>query len=359
MMLLLLRGIALAEAGETVFARQVGFEALAEYAGETGFDAWATLGTLLRGETGTPSELLRQLLDGFKGRIQSDFSALLQGILPPVLLCVLLRQLLGRERVATDMASLLCGLCCALILGGQAVAARGTAETFLADVNRASDTLTPVLVSAAAVTGASVTASIMTPLAAECADLINMLLRDVGLRLCMAAGVVAVAGSLSRRFTLQRLFGLMKGTVHWLLAASMFIFGGLMSARGLMGAARDTAAIQAAKLALENLVPVIGGEISGSAGSLAASAGAVFRAVGLTGVVFILHICVEPMLKLGAGMVSMKLVAAVLEPLAGDVPAVAMVSRFGEIMELLLALCACAAVVTALLVGGFAVLLRL
>ena len=347
----------MAEAGERALARQAGFDALEEYAERSGFDAWSTLERLLRGDGVTPSEMLKSLLDGLRERVQSGFFTLLRGILPPTLLCVLLRLLLGRERAATGMSGLLCSLCCALVLGGQLADARGTAEAFLEEVNRVSGALTPVLVSAATLTGAAATASIMTPLAAECADLINLLFRDVGLRLCMAAGVVAVAGSLSPRFTLQRMFAMLKGAVRWSLAASMFAFGALMSARGLMGAARDTAAIQAAKLALENLVPVIGGEVSGSAGSLAASAGAVCRAVGLTGMAFILHTCVLPMLELGAGMLSMKLIAAVLEPLAGDVPAVAMVGRFGELMELLLAICFGAAVVTALLAGGCTVLL--
>lgn len=356
MILALLLGFALAEAGETEIARQAGFDALAEYAEQTGFDAWSTLGTLLRGEGGTPKEILKNLFDGWRRQAQEHFSALLRGILPSVLLCVVLRLLLGRERAATGMANLLCGLCCALALGSEALAARATAEAFLEEITRTSGALTPVLVSSATLTGATVTASIMTPLAAECADIVNLVLRDVGLKLCMAAGVVAVAGSLSPRFTLYRLFGLLKSGVHWLLAGCMLLFGGLMSARGLMGAARDTAAIQATKLALENLVPVIGGDVSGSAGSLMASAGVVRRAVGFTGVALILHICVSPLLRLAAGMVSMKFIAAVLEPLAGDVPPVTLVGRFGEIMEMLLALCACAAVVTALLVGGCAAL---
>ena len=352
-------GFALAETGETELARRVGFDALSDFAKNTGFDAWATLEKLLSGEGGTPTEVLKGLLGELKQQIQSAFSALLRGILPPVLLCVVLRLLTDRERAVTGMSNLLCSLCCALALGSQAVMAKETTEAFMESVNRASAVLTPVLVSTAALTGATVTASIMTPLAAECAELITLLLRDLGLKLCLVDCVVAISGSLSPRFTLRRLFALIKSAVHWLLAASMFVFGGLMSARGLIGATRDTAAIQAAKLALENLIPVIGGEVSGSAGSLAASAGVVCKAIGMTGMALIFHICVAPMLKLGAAMVSIKIIAAVLEPLAGDVPAAMLVGQFGEIMELLLALCVCAAVVTSMLVGGCTVLIGL
>lgn len=353
-MIVMLFNFALAE---EELVRSAGFDALADYAERSGFDAWSALRALLNGEGVGLSEIAGQWLDALKGQAQGVFAELLRGVLPPVLLCTVLRLLLGRERASRGMAELLCTLCCSVTLVERTVTARATVAAFLETVNRASDALTPVLVSAAALTGATATASIMTPLAAECANVINLMLRDAGLKLCMAACAVAVAGSLSPKFPLRRLFGLMKSAVRWLLAGSMFAFGALMSARGLIGAARDTAAIQAARLAIENLVPVIGGEVSGSAGSLAASASVARRALGVTGVAFIIHICAEPILKLAAGMVSMKLIAAMLEPLAGDAAAVALVGRFGEVMELLLALCACAAVMTALLVGGCAVLM--
>ncbi|MBR1558971.1 MAG: hypothetical protein IJ646_01885, partial [Clostridia bacterium] len=81
-------------------------------------------------------------------------------------------------------------------------------------------------------------------------------------------------------------------------------------------------------------------------------AGAARQAVGLTGVLYVAHVCIQPMLTLAAGTLATKVIAAVLEPLAPDVPAVTMIGQFGEVCELLLAICACAAAVTALLLGG-------
>ena len=346
----------MAEAGETELARRAGFDALAEYTAQTGFDAWETLRSMLTGDAGNAAVMIQNILNRLKSQIKQTAVSLLRGTFPPIILCAALRELLGRKTAANSASNLLCTLCCALPLGLCMTSARQTAEAFLSAMNKTTEALTPVLVSVATLTGAKASASIMTPLAAECAELINHVLQVIGLELCMAACGIAVAGSLSVRYPLYRLFGLVRSAVKWLLGGVLFLFGALMGAKGLLGASRDSAALQTAQLALENMVPVIGGEVSNSAGSLAASAGLLRRAVGFTGVAFIAHDCIAPMIELAAPMASMKLIAAVMEPLAHETPAVMLIGQFGEIMELLFAICACAAMMTMLLAGGCAAL---
>ena len=345
----------LAEDAEAL-ADRAGFNALADYAAESDFDAWNVLRTLLRGDAGSPVEIAQSTLNRLRSQLKQAIVSLLRGILPPIVLCVGLREMLGRNRAALGVTNLLCTLCCAVPLETSMALARQTVERFLFTMNQTAETLTPVLVSVTTLTGATASASIITPLSAECAELINLVLGRIGLELCMAACGIAVAGSLSIRFPLYRLFNLVRSAVKWLLGGALFLFGAMMSARGMLGAARDSVALQTAQLALENLVPVIGGEVSNSAGSLAASVGLVRYAVGFTGVAFIAHSCLAPMIELAAGMGSMKLITAVLEPLALDAPAVMLISHFSEVMELLLAICACAAMMSMLLAGGCAAL---
>lgn len=340
-------------------AEKAGFQTIADFAESEGFDAWDALRALLSGEIGSPQAFISKVLDAAWSELRSNFSETLFQLAAPVILCAGLHLLLSRSPAAMGMTNLFCVLCCALTLGTQALAARRTAAEFLTLLDRAAGVMTPVLVSVLTLTGATASASIMTPLAAECAAFIDHLLRKVGLGLCAAASVVAVTGGLSARYPLKRLFELLKSAVKWLLGLSMLAFGAMMSARGLLGAARDSAAIQTAKMALENLIPVVGGDLSGSAGSLATAAGVVCKAVGFTGTAFIAHLCFIPLLKLGAGMLSLRLIAAMLEPLAADAPAVNLIGQFGDILELELAVCACAAAVTALLAGGCAVFVGL
>lgn len=228
--------------------------------------------------------------------------------------------------------------------------ASAVAAAFLDDMVRASEVLTPVMAAACALTGAPATSALLAPLAAECAALAEYALRDLGLGLCSAAGAAAIAGGLSARLPLNRLFALLKSAVKWLLGASMLLFGGLAAMRGGIGAARDSAAARAARTALEALVPAIGG-LSDTAGVISVSAGALRRAVGFTGAAFVAHACAAPLLRLGTAMLSVKLCAALLEPLS-EGPAAALAGKFGELIELLMAVCIACAFMTALLAGG-------
>ena len=336
--------------------RQAGFDRMAEYAAEEGFDAWSVFGSLLRGDMGGLSEVIDTLAGNLLSSLRESFSAIFRHTVTPAALYVVLRVLLAKNPAALGMSNLMFTLCCAVALAGRVAELQQVAQSFLKRMNDACATLTPVMVSVASLTGAISTSSVLPLLSAEATALIQRLLIDVCVPLCRVACVVAVAGCLSRRISLNRLYRLLLSVVRWLLGGALFLFCGLISAHGLMGASRDTATVQTAKLALEKLVPVVGGEMSGSADSLAAGVGMIRRAVGFTGVALVGHMCFGPMLRLAAELLALKLAAAVLEPVVSDMPMALLLERLAGVLELLLAICACAAFVAAMLFGGFAAL---
>lgn len=329
------------------------FGRLKAFADGAGFDAEGFLEELLTGETPFGVETLKGALDLLTSEVKASLTALLRELMLPVAACAALRLGMGRDTAAGELMSLACALCCAGALSRAFLSARAEAEGLISALVDASKALTPVMVSACAVSGAPVTAGLLTPLAAEGAAIAQFALRDAGLGLCSAAGAVAVAGSLSGRFPLDRLFDLLKTLVKWLLGMSAVLFGALALVQGGMGAARDSAAARAARSALESLVPVLGGGLSDSAGALAVSAGTLRRAVGFTGVALSLSVCAGPMLRLTGHMLSARLAAAVLEPII-EGGAARLVERFGELFELLLAVCLTCEIMTALLAGGCA-----
>ena len=348
-MLLCLSGAARAEG----WLDQAGFGRLSEYAGEVGFDAGAFLRGLLTGTLPGGVDSLRGLVEALSAQVRAAATALLRQLLIPVAVCAALRLGLGRDTAAGGMVSLVCALCCAGALSRVFLEARAEAAALMSRLVSTSEMMAPVMASACALSGATVTAGLLSPLAAEGAGIAQYALRDLGLGLCSAAGAVAVAGSLSGRFPLDRLFDLLKTMVKWLLGISAVLFGALAAVQGGMGAVRDTVTARAARSTLESLVPIIGGGLSDSAGALAVSAGTLRRAVGFTGVALSLAVCTGPVLKLVAAMLSAKLAAAVLEPIA-EGSAARLAERFGVLMELLLALCLTCEIMTALLAGGCA-----
>ena len=336
---------------------QVGFDRMNRYVqSEAGFDALDFLKKLLTGGDFGGENAMKVLMDGLWTEARRAFTSMLKPLLSPVAMCAGLKLAVGRKHTAAQVASLACVLCCALVLVEQLNTSAREAGAFLDAMKRASDVLTPVTAAACALTGAVETAALMQPLAAECATIAEYAFGNVGLSMCAAAGAVAVAGSLSERLPLTRLYELIRSVVKWLLGAAMLLFGALMSIQGSMGAARDSAALRAARTAMDALVPALGGGLSNVTGALSVSAGTLRRAVGITGMVCVAHLCFAPLLRLAASMIAVKLAAAALEPLS-EGPAATLAGRFGELLELMLAICLTCAVMTALLAGGCAVLL--
>ena len=327
----------------------IGFDGLESLAGELdGPDLRRLAREVFSGELDwrelAPEKMLKRLGSAVREGLLETLAALAL----PVLASLLLRLLLsGREGPLTLLCRLACA--CALVRGyGRVV---GVVKSALELEGRVADALSPVLAAALALTGSSAASATVAPLSALCADLIEQALLGVGLPLCGLAAAVAVAGNLSDGFRLERLFRLIRRGAAWALGLMLGGFGALLALEGRVAAAQDTLPARTLQGLARSLVPIIGGELSGTTGALAGSVMAARSAVGISGIVLAVAACTGPLFRLAVWTLSVKLAAAVIEP-AAEAGVARIASDFGDVAELLLAICAAGAVLVALLACG-------
>lgn len=318
-----------------------------------GFDAAGFVRRLISGEALTSLLPIDALPGMLRDGVLRGLDGLTMNLALPVLAAVVLSMMTGRQ--PGFMMNLLCALCCGKALAQTWFDAQAEVQALVGGVLRATERMTPVLASAAALTGGSFFASAVGPASTLCASLVQRLVMDWGLRLCAGAAVAALAGAVSGGYALRRLFDLIKGAVHWLLGGAVFLFGALISVQGMLSAAKDGAAARTAKVALENLIPIIGSGVSDAAGALTVSASLAKSAVGITGVALIMKLCLKPLIGLGGRMVALKLLAAAMEPLSEGSAAV-LIGHFGDILEMLLAIAICCCALSAMIPGACAAL---
>lgn len=339
------------EAGDAILSARafVDFEEAASGIG--GFDARAFARRAIAGELSLGEDWMDRAAEALRDAFISALTTMARSLAPVAAVSVILRVLLGESSRAMAGVNLFCRASCAAVLADAFSRARTAAEGLMRAMARLSEALAPILALAMGLGGAPEAGAGMTPLAAIGAGMIERFLLRAGLPLCAVAAAVAVAGNLSRRLRLDRLFAFlrfcMKGGAA-LIAAS---FMGVLTAQGLLLAGRESASSLAARFAVENLVPVIGGELSQAFPSLARGAVAVRGALGLTGLAAILAACGGPILRLAACMLSVKLCAALLD-CGADEHMAAMAARFGEIMEMLLAAALASVALAIMLVGA-------
>lgn len=275
---------------------------------------------------------------------------LLAALVAPVILSAVFRHVAGGGR-ASQAVGQVCYLVCAIALVRRFFAMSAQAGALIGRIAALSDAVFPIITTLLTLMGAGNAAGLTTPMAALAGNLFADVLQGVLLKLCMVAAVVAAVGNLSPGLRLGKLLAVLKSLVNWATGILMTAFLGIVAMKNLLAGGYDSAAVRTARYAVDNLLPVIGGEVANTMDALVSSVLLVKNAAGVTGIVLLLSMCARPILGLFAMMMALRLASAAIEPVA-DEPLVRLTDGFSQVAGMLLVLCAAAAVVLILMLSG-------
>ncbi len=272
------------------------------------------------------------------GILRSSASLILR-LLAIVMLCRLAEegQSEPMRRSAAMAGALGVAACCATDLRGMIGLGQKTVEELLAFT----DLLLPVMASATAAGGATVSAGGMYAVAVVFSDL----LMRFGKRLLIPAvyGYLALAltDSAVQEERLKKLRELLGWCVQKLLRTGMYLFTGFLAVTGLLSGTADAAALKATKATLSGMIPVVGGIISEAAETVLAGAGLLKSAVGTYGMLAVAAIFLLPFLRMGAQFLAFKLTSALSGVLGSRLTG--LLTAVSEAMGFMLALTASSA----------------
>lgn len=304
--------------------------------------------TLVSGETELSAENLRnaasQMILG-EARSMADWLPLFIG---PALLWALNRSFLSGGHLG-EAAGFVCFLAgSGLMLGafsGWMEEARGAVR----QLNRMTGQIFPTLMALVNSAGGSGTTGVMQTLISFLSGGMTQLAERIMTVLGGSAAALAVAGNMTERVPLTGLQKLCCTVGGWLMGGIMTAFLGMASLGGLLASTQDGMTIRAAKYAVDNLLPVVGGGIADTVDAMAFSAHMVKNAAGVTGMIIVAAACVRPVLRLALGVLVCRLAAALTEPVA-DGPLRRCMAQLGQATQLLLiSVAVCAALFMTLL----------
>lgn len=208
----------------------------------------------------------------------------------------------------------------------------------------------PVLMTLLTATGGIASAGIFQPAMAMLCGGISVALQGVVLPVILVGGVMGVLNNITGRVQLGQLFNLSKTAAKWLIGLLSTLYFGITSLQGMTASAFDGVSIRTAKYALNNLVPIVGGMVSGTVDTVMGCAVLVKNAVGLVSILMAFAIVCAPLLKIAAGIFAFRLGAALCEPL-GDARIPKMLSSLGDILTYLFAATVSLAIMFMITVG--------
>lgn len=291
------------------------------------------------------AEVKNALLSGLR-----DAVGMLSGIVAPAMISAVAVQMLGGSPGATA-AQYVCRLSCAAVLTGAFFRRMDVAGALIRNLAGLSDAVFPLLTGLLSATGASSAAAMLSPAAALFAEGISKAAAGWGMRLAAVAAGLAVAGNLNANLSLKRLFSLTRGVVNFSAGAAMTVFLALLSVQGTLAAGYDNLSVRTARYAVDSIIPVIGGEVADTLDALISSTLLVKSALGVTGMLITLSICVRPVAALLATTLAMRLASAAMEPVA-DPFLTRMTEQFARAAEMLLVVCVTVVMMLLLMLGA-------
>lgn len=320
------------DAGIEKALEQVDIGALEAAAGQGGLRELII--RLAKGETvWDGAQAGRALGEALLGELRSSFSRVM-GLIAPALLCALAGSLQPRNPGVSQMAENACFLVLAACLAADMRVFLAEAERAVTHMAELMQTLFPMLLTLLAAVGATSGAALFKPAISAASGTMTALVRQVSLRLALGAAVVTLLDHLSPRMRLSRLASLLRSAASWTLGVAFTVFIGVTALQGVAAAAADGVGIRAAKYAVDNLVPVVGGMFADTMDTLVGCALLVKNALGITGLALLLSVAGLPMLRTLCAMLLYRGCAALLQPVVQERLS-SMIHAFSEVLMLL------------------------
>lgn len=194
----------------------------------------------------------------------------------------------------------------------------GAAVRFVGSMKTQINAVAPVLITLMTATGASASAGAYTPAVAVLGGGMTNAVTYFAFPALLMALVFDIIGSVSTGIKLEKTAEFFRSACKWFLGTAFFLFIAVIGVTGITASVRDGISVRAARFAVSKYVPIIGGYLSQGFDFIMAGNVLIKNALGSSAVLLII-LGVAPVLsKLVIFTLTLKLTAAIAEPLGGD-----------------------------------------
>lgn len=174
----------------------------------------------------------------------------------------------------------------------------------------------PVLTGLLTALGCAGSVKLLNPALIILTNIILVVILKVILPMLLAGGILNVINGLTDRMKLSRSVKLINSTVKWVLGLITTVYIAFNTIGGISSGATDNITLRTTRYAIDRLVPAVGGMVSGAIDAVMGGAVMLKNAAGITAILIVTSIVLRPALKLIAGMLALRIAAAIIEPFA-------------------------------------------
>ncbi len=172
----------------------------------------------------------------------------------------------------------------------------------------------PPLLTLMATSGGGVTAAVCRPAVAFFSTSIVSIIDSVVFPLTITIIAFSMAGKLTTQLKIGKFTAFFKSVNKWIIGICVSVFGIFFTLQGITAATYDGVARRAAKYAIGNGIPIVGGFLSGGFDLAVAGSVLIKNSLGSMSIFLLVSVLFEPLVLLIAVNLLLRLVSAITQP---------------------------------------------
>ena len=172
----------------------------------------------------------------------------------------------------------------------------------------------PLLLTLMAASGGTLSASVCRPAVAFFSMTIVSVIRSVVFPLTVAIIAFSMAANLSKELKMNKFTAFFKSINKWIIGICVSVFGLFFTLQGITVATYDGVARRAAKYAIGNGIPIVGGFLSGGFDLAVASSVLIKNSLGSMSIFLMITVLFEPIILLLSTGLLLRFTSAVTQP---------------------------------------------
>ncbi|MBE5744565.1 MAG: hypothetical protein E7355_00305 [Clostridiales bacterium] len=186
--------------------------------------------------------------------------------------------------------------------------------TSLSSMSRQMGIVFPIMLTLMASSGGAVSVSVCRPAVAFFSTTIVSVLSNVVLPLTIMIIAFSIAGNFTAELKINKFSAFFKSINKWIIGVCVSVFGIFFTLQGITAATTDGVVRRAAKYAIGNGVPIVGGFLSGGFDLAVAGSVLIKNSLGSMSIFLMVSILFEPLVLLIAVNVLLRFTAAITQP---------------------------------------------
>ncbi len=303
---------------------------------------------LLTGKSENPSSVAGKIADFFLGEVKENISLCMSILLISLCLGVMTNFVPESEKIF-DTAFYVCYM--VIFTLGIKTLENGieTGRKAIESMNFFMQAAVPVLGGLMAASGGVSRTMLISGAVVGISTVMTMFISYL-FPLCRISALLGGVNNLTPEFNVKGLTSAIHKAVLWCLGIFMVVFSAILAVQGFAAVNLDNVAGKTVKYIAGSMVPIVGGVVADTIGNILACGKTVKAAAGGAGVLAMMYICLAPVLRITALLITYRLSVIVISPVA-DKRICGIIEDFSLVLKMILSLVICSGIMFIICIG--------